>query len=110
MTRRSIGFKAQPSRFRLSLAPTGRACCRGCKGRVAQGELRLETHAFVRPGHRTVFVHHARAACVSVALARNVLAVYGSMERVPVGAGVDPVVAAETGEMMLQRGAPSCKT
>ena len=97
-------FKAQPSTYRLSLAPTGRARCRGCKGQVAKGELRLETSAFVRPGRRTVFVRHARATCVSVALARDVVAVYRSVERVPVGAGVDPAVAAETREMILQRG------
>lgn len=74
---------------------------------MGKGELRLETSAFVRPGRRTVFVHHARATCVSVALARDVLAVYGSVERVPVSARVDPAVAVETREMMLQRGARS---
>ena len=105
-------FKAQPSTYRLSLAPTGRARCRGCKGLVGHGELRLETSAFVRPGRRTVFVRHARATCVSVTLARDVLAVYGSVERVPVDAGVDPAVGAEAREMMLQRGARprSCET
>ena len=97
-------FKAQPSTYRLSLAPTGRARCRRCKERVGKGELRLETSAFVRPGRRTVFVHHARATCVSVALARDVLVVYGTKERVPVGAGVDAVAAAEARQMLLQRG------
>ena len=102
--KRNTGFKTQPSTYRLSLAPTGRACCRGCKGRVAKGELRLETSAFVRPGRRTVFVRHACATCVPVALARDVLAVYGSMERVPVGPEVDPSMEAEARQMMLQRG------
>ena len=102
-----MAFKAQPSTYRLSLAPTGRARCRGCKGQVGKGELRLETSAFVRPGRRTVFVHHARATCVSVALARDVLSVYGSMERVPVGAGVDRAVAAEACETVLHRGGQS---
>ena len=98
-------FKAQPSTYRLSLAPTGRARCRGCKGRVAKGELRLETIAFVRPGRRTVLVQHARATCVSVALARDVLVVYGSVERVPVGADVDSAMLAEVREMLLKRAA-----
>ena len=47
---------------------------------MAKGELRLEMSAFVRPGRRTMFVHHARATCVSVALARDVLAVYEKIE------------------------------
>jgi hypothetical protein len=96
-----MAFKAQPSTYRLSLAPTGRARCRGCKGRVAKGELRLETIAFVRPGRRTVLVQHARATCVAVALARDVLRVYGSVERVPVGAGVDPMAVAEARDMLV---------
>ena len=51
------------------------------------GETRLVTHAFVRPGRGTRFVRHAR--CVSAALAREVLAAHGSVERVPVGGGLD---------------------
>ena len=102
-----MAFKAQRSTYRLSLAPTGRAHCRVCKGRVNKGELRLETSAFVRPGRRTVLVRHARETCVSVAVARDVLAVYGSVERVPVGVGVDPAAEAEAREMLLRRGARS---
>ena len=96
-------FKAQQSTYRLSLAPMGRARCRGCKGRVGKGELRLETSAFVRPGRRTVFVQHARATCVSVALARDVMAVYDAMERVPVGAGVGAEMATEAREKLTGR-------
>ena len=54
---------------------------------IGKGETRLVTHAFVRPGRTTRFVRHVR--CVSVALAREVLAVHGSVERVPVGRGLD---------------------
>ena len=81
------GFKAQPSVHRLSVAPTGRARCRVCKRPVGKGELRLETCAFVSPGRRTVFVTHA--VCVTAAQARDVLSVYGSVERVPVTEGMD---------------------
>ena len=52
-----------------------------------KGELRLVTHAFVRPGRGTRFVRHVR--CVNAALLREVLAVHGSVERVPVSAGMD---------------------
>ena len=86
--KRRTGFKAEPSVFRLSAAPTGRARCRVCKQLVGKGELRLETCAFVMPGRRTVFVTHA--TCVTVAQASDVLSVYGTVARVPVGAGVDP--------------------
>ena len=37
------GFKTQPSVYKLSVAPTGRALCRVCKQLVGKGELRLET-------------------------------------------------------------------
>ena len=83
--RKRTGFKAQPSTHRLSVAPTGRAKCRVCKGLVAKGELRLETCAFVMPGRRTVFFTHA--LCVTAAQVRDMLSVYRSMERVPVEAG-----------------------
>jgi hypothetical protein len=87
MKARRAGFTAQPSVYRLSLAPTNRAQCRGCKGRIGKGELRLETCAFVRPGRRTVFVRHA-PSCVAAAVAREVLKVYGSASRVPVDVDV----------------------
>ena len=85
--RKRAGFKAQPSTQRLSVAPTGRAKCRVCKGLVAKGELRLETCAFVMPGRRTVLVTHA--LCVTAAQVRDMLSVYRSVERLPVEAGAD---------------------
>lgn len=82
--KRKPGFKAQASVYKLSVAPTGRARCRVCKQLVGKGELRLETCAFVMPGRRTVFMTHA--TCVTAVQARDVLSVYGSVERVPVSA------------------------
>lgn len=91
-----MAFKARPSRFVLSVAPTSRARCRGCKRAVVKGEMRLVTHAFVKPGRGTCFVRHLR--CVSAALMREVLAVHGSIERVPVGVGMDGARADEARE------------
>ena len=89
MKRRKVGsgFKAQASVYKLSVAPTGRARCCVCKRLVEKGELRLETCAFVMPGRRTVFVSHAM--CVTAAQARDILRVYGAVERVPVSAQAD---------------------
>ena len=49
-------FKTRPSTYRLSLAPTGRAHCRGCKRRVGKGELLVTTTACVRPGRSRCLV------------------------------------------------------
>ena len=49
----------------------------------------METCAFVRPGRRTVvtvFVSHVH--CISAALAREVLGLYGTAERVPISDGL----------------------
>ena len=85
--KRGAGFRTQPSVYKLSLAPTGRARCRVCKQLVGKGELRLETCAFVMPGRRTVFATHA--TCVTVAQARDVMSIYRCVDRVPIGAGAD---------------------
>ena len=84
----SAGFVARPTVYKLSVAPTGRARCRVCKGLVGKCELRLEACAFVMPGRRTMFVTHA--ACVTTAQARDILSVYGCVERVPSGGGASP--------------------
>ena len=83
---KTAGFKTQPHTFALSIAPTSRAWCRGCKRHVQKGEVRLETRAFVRPGRFTTFVRHV--ACVNGALARLVVTTHGGIERVPVGSGM----------------------
>ena len=79
-------MKARPNRYSISLAPTGRARCRACKGLVARGEVRIVTHATVKPGRGTCFVRHA--TCVDAAFAAAVLAVHGDGGRVAVARDV----------------------
>jgi hypothetical protein len=99
---RSSGFKTQPSVYMLSIAPTARARCRGqCKQNIDKGEMRLETSAFVRPGRRTLFVMHVD--CVSAAVARGLLGVYGSIERVPVSIDVSEERAGEARALLKER-------
>ena len=83
------GMKAQPNRYSISVAPTGRARCRACKGLVARGGLRIVTLAVVceRPRRVTKFVRHAD--CVDAAFARVMLLAHGSAEDVPVVGAVD---------------------
>ena len=66
----NAGFRAQPSVYKLSVAPTGRARCRVCEGRVEKGTLRLEECAFVMPGRTHNFVSHV--GCVSRELVDSV--------------------------------------
>ena len=82
-------MKAQPNRYSISVAPTGRARCRACKGLVARGKARIVTLAIVceRPRRVTKFVRHAE--CVDAAFARVVLLAHGSAEDVPVVGAVD---------------------
>ena len=78
-------MKAQPNRYSISVAPTGRARCRACKGLVACGAVRLVTLAVVseRPRRVTKFVRHG--TCVSAAQAALVLEAYGGeADQVPV--------------------------
>jgi hypothetical protein len=86
-------FTTKRSTFSLDVAPTSRARCRGCKRMIEKGELRLVTHAFVRPGRGTRFVRHAQ--CVTEALAREVVSVHRSVECVPVCRGVDALCLQE---------------
>ena len=79
-------FKTRPSTYRLSLAPTGRAHCRGCKRRVEKSELRFTITAFVRPGRSTCLVRCCE--CIDAKFARAVFAVYGTAAHVPVDACV----------------------
>ena len=61
----------------------------------------METSAFVRPGRRTVFMTHVH--CVSAAVARAVLGVYGAAERVPAAAEVGTERASEARTLLEQR-------
>ena len=69
-------------------------------GAVGKGELRVVTRAFVCPGRWTQFVRHMN--CVSASLARQIVAVHGSTEAIPVGAGVD-ADAAEAARVKLRQ-------
>ena len=83
--RTSVGMKAQPNRYSISVAPTGRARCRACKGLVACGAVRLVTLAVVseRPRRVTKFVRHG--TCVGGRLAVMVLEAHGGdVDKVPV--------------------------
>ena len=84
-------FKTQPSTYRISLAPTGRACCRKCKKTIHKGAVRLEICVFVRPGRYTVLLRCA--SCIDSALALAILKVYKSASRVPAEPSVDPASA-----------------
>ena len=70
-------FKTRPHRYTIGLAPTSRARCRGCRRLVANGELRLAIHAFVRPNRGTTFTQHLTVECMGVALAADVLSAEG---------------------------------
>ena len=51
-----------------------------------EGGVRIEIHAFVRPGRRTLMFRCA--ACIDARFAAAVLAVHGHADRVPVDAGL----------------------
>ena len=61
----------------ISVAPTGRARCRKCKGLVGKGSVRLVTWALVceRPRRSTAFVRHV--GCVNRAFAAAILRSHG---------------------------------
>ena len=61
---------------------------------MAKGEVRVVTHAFVRPNRATYFVRHVR--CATAACVANMLKAHGSLERVPVDTNMDSEAAAAT--------------
>ena len=84
--KKAHGFKTQPSMYSIGIAPTSRARCRLCRQRVDKGEVRIVTHAFVRPGRRHNFVSHAR--CATLALLNDMVSVYGTIRCVPKASGM----------------------
>lgn len=94
------GFRARPNTYLIDLSPSARARCRVCKGTLAKGEVRVVTRAFVCPRRWTQFVRHLN--CVSAALACNMAAVHGSVDAIPVGAGVCTEVA-ESARVQLKQ-------
>ena len=83
---RARGFHTQPSTYAIGVAPTARARCRCCARRIDKGAVRIEIHAFVRPGRRTLLFRCT--ACVDARFAAAVLAVHGRAERVSIEAGL----------------------
>lgn len=83
----ATGFKTRPSRYSIGFAPTSRARCRTCKGVIEKGDIRIVTHAFVRPGRTHDFVCHER--CAGVRMVQAILGVYGTVGRVPMASGMD---------------------
>ena len=84
---KTAGFKTRPSTYSIGHAPTSRARCRLCKQGVNKGEIRIVTHAFVRPGRSHDFVCHA--SCATPALVRAMVSIHGSVQRVPVASGIE---------------------
>ena len=82
-----FGFKTKPNAYSLDLAPSARARCRGCKQVIGKGEVRVVTHAFVRPNRGTYFVRHAE--CATSVFMTAVLKAHGSVECVPVSEDID---------------------
>ena len=87
-------FKTRPHRYTISLAPTSRARCRGCRRSIEKGTLRLAIHAFVRPNRGTTLTRHLNPECVGTALAADMM----RARRVPYGVGVDRGVEPEVVE------------
>ena len=85
--RETMTFYTRPSTYRISLAPTGRACCRKCKQAIRKDDVRLEICVFVRPGRYTLLLRCA--SCIDSALALAILKVYKSASRVPAAPLVD---------------------
>jgi hypothetical protein len=85
--KRTPGFKTRPNTYTIGLAPTGRAKCRACKQGVEKGEVRIVTHAFVKPGRSHDFVCHLK--CSTPALVEAMLAVYLTVDRVPMAVNAD---------------------
>ena len=85
--RRTAGFKTRASTYSIGLAPTARATCRACKCGVGKGEIRIVTHAFLRPGRSHDFVCHLK--CATSALVKAMVGVHGSVKRVPTAKGID---------------------
>ena len=85
----SKGFKQKMSTYRISVAPSGRGCCRRCRAVIAKGETRLEVCAFVRPGRYTLLLRCTAPACIDAPLSAAILSVYKSANRVPVDAALE---------------------
>ena len=89
-----MAFKTRPSVYRIDVAPTSRARCRGpCKQTICKGDLRIAITAFVRPNRSTLLARCCH--CIDARFASAVLAVYGTADRVPAAQGVSEEGAAQ---------------
>jgi len=89
-----MAFKTRPSVYRIDIAPTSRARCRGpCKQPICKGDLRIAITAFVRPNRSTLLARCCH--CIDTRFASAVLAVYGTADRVPAAQGVSEEGAAQ---------------
>ena len=89
-----MAFKTRPSVYRIDIAPTSRARCRGpCKQTICKGDLRIAITAFVRPNRSTLLARCCH--CIDARFASAVLAVYGTANRVPAAQGVSEEGAAQ---------------
>ena len=60
---------------------------------VGKGDVRIVTHAFVRPRRSHDFVCHAR--CATPKMVQAMVSVYGAVKCVPMAKGIDTVVCEE---------------
>ena len=74
-----------------------------CRQAVGKGEVRIVTHAFVRPGRSRDFVCHSR--CATPALIAAIVVVHGSVQRVPVANEVDGETWRDVCEQLRQKAA-----
>ena len=91
--KKTPGFKTRASTYSIGLAPTSRAMCRVCKQTVGKGEVRIVTHAFVRPGRSHDFVCHS--TCATPKLVQAMVSVHGAVQYVPTRKSIDPVASAK---------------
>lgn len=98
--RMNSSFKTRPNTYSLGLAPSSRAKCRACKRALGRGEVRVVTHAFIRPGRGTYFVRHVK--CATSAFVASMLRSHGSIESVPVDSSMDAETATAA-RAMLER-------
>ena len=67
-----MAFKTRPSVYRIDIAPTSRARCRGpCKQTICKGDFRIAITAFVRPNRSTLLKRGDTASPEVVARTRT---------------------------------------
>ena len=89
----SMCIHALPPHCGRNCACFCRAMCRACKQTLGKGEVRIVTHAFVRPGRSHDFVCHT--TCATPKLVQAMVSVYGSVQCVPMGNSIDAAVCEE---------------